>query len=109
MDDSSFIWQRIGATVIDYAAIFGLCAGFIFIVGTMVAPNSWQATVINFPIPFLVRRLFDLVDLSCTGGVLAFILVLATHEHQRVGDLVSQTRVVGRNFSHDIHFDFESA
>lgn len=56
----------------------------------------------------LVRRLFDLVDLSCTGGVLAFILVLATKEHQRVGDLVSQTRVVGRDFTQDIHFDFEA-
>jgi uncharacterized RDD family membrane protein YckC len=148
MQDSSYVWQRVAATFIDYLIVFGLCAAVIIVFGTKVGTNSWVAAGLNFPFPFLlwflyivvvesvaqatlghllvglkvirmdggkpnfrqvlVRRIFDFVDLSLTGGLLAFVLVLATDHYQRVGDLIAQTRVVGRkDFIQEIQFDFE--
>jgi uncharacterized RDD family membrane protein YckC len=58
----------------------------------------------------LVRRIFDAVEISWCLGFVAFILVCATTNHQRIGDLVAQTRVVGRkDVLQEIQFDFEAA
>jgi uncharacterized RDD family membrane protein YckC len=56
----------------------------------------------------LVRRIFDAVEISWCFGLIAFIVVSATDEKQRVGDLVAQTRVVGRkDVERNVQFDFE--
>lgn len=63
-------------------------------------PLFWQA---------LVRRLFDIVDFFiCLPGLVAFILIQSTKNHQRLGDIVSKTLVVHKNVElQETAFDFE--
>lgn len=56
----------------------------------------------------LVRRLFDLVDISCTFGLVAFIVVKSNQTRQRVGDLVAKTFVVDKSSQVASEFDFEN-
>jgi uncharacterized RDD family membrane protein YckC len=56
----------------------------------------------------LVRRLFDLVDISCTMGLVAFIVVKSNQTRQRVGDLVAKTFVVEKSFQPAGEFEFEN-
>jgi uncharacterized RDD family membrane protein YckC len=58
----------------------------------------------------LVRRLCDALEIAWCFGLIAYLLVRATANNQRLGDLLAKTRVVGRNDSYpymDVRFDFE--
>jgi uncharacterized RDD family membrane protein YckC len=43
---------------------------------------------------YLLRWLFRLVDIWLFGSVVAFIVVVATEKHQRIGDLIAGTTLV---------------
>lgn len=45
----------------------------------------------------LVRRIFDAVDITWCFGLLAFILVYKTDNNQRIGDILANTLVIGKN------------
>jgi uncharacterized RDD family membrane protein YckC len=148
MQYPSYTGRRVGATLIDYTFIFGLCFAYIYLLGTRQAYGGYQVTgfAALLPIVFwffyfivaesamqatfghqllglkvitmdgrkpsfgqvVVRRIFDAVEISWCFGLIAFILVSATTENQRIGDLVAQTRVVGKNdIARDIQFDFD--
>ena len=47
----------------------------------------------------LVRRVFDIFDIVCCFGLVAFILVNTNENAQRIGDLVAKTVVRSRNKS----------
>jgi len=60
----------------------------------------WQA---------LVRRLCDVIDISCCFGLVAFILVQTSKYNQRLGDILAKTLVVAKNFqANESAFEFES-
>ena len=63
-------------------------------------PLFWQA---------LVRRIFDIVDITCVFGLVAFILVQTSRHNQRVGDMLSKTLVVDKNYQMNETFDFENS
>lgn len=56
----------------------------------------------------LVRRLFDLLEIVWCLGIIAFVLVVSTTDHQRIGDMVARTRVIGREDPYpNVEFDFD--
>jgi uncharacterized RDD family membrane protein YckC len=43
------------------------------------------------------RRLCDALEITWCFGFIAFLLIRSTQHHQRLGDLVAKTRVIGRD------------
>ena len=57
-----------------------------------------------------VRRLCDALEIAWCFGLIAFLLVKSTDKHQRLGDLVAKTMVIGREDTQTaIEFDFEKS
>lgn len=58
----------------------------------------------------LVRRIFDIFEIVWCFGFIAFLVVRNTRYHQRLGDIVAKTYVIGRNDKLNlVVFDFEEA
>ena len=56
----------------------------------------------------LIRRLCDAVEISWCFGFIAFLLVKNTQHHQRLGDIVAKTQVLGKgDLAPSVEFDFE--
>lgn len=58
----------------------------------------------------VVRRIFDVVEISWCFGLIAWLLVRSTDRHQRIGDLLAKTLVVGAKDSYpymEVRFDFD--
>lgn len=56
----------------------------------------------------LVRRLCDTLEISWCFGFIAFLLVKNTQYHQRLGDIVARTQVLGKeDLAPSVDFDFE--
>lgn len=56
----------------------------------------------------LVRRLCDALEISWCFGFVAFLLVKNTQHHQRLGDIVAKTQVLGEeDLAPSVEFDFE--
>jgi uncharacterized RDD family membrane protein YckC len=57
-----------------------------------------------------IRRLCDALEIAWCFGLIAFLLVKSTDHHQRLGDLVAKTLVVGREDTQSaVDFDFEKS
>lgn len=55
-----------------------------------------------------IRRLCDALEIAWCFGLIAFLLVRSTDNHQRLGDLVAKTMVIGRDDTQTaFEFDFE--
>jgi uncharacterized RDD family membrane protein YckC len=57
-----------------------------------------------------VRRLCDALEIAWCFGLIAWLLVRSTDNHQRLGDLVAKTMVIGRDDTQiAAEFDFEKS
>jgi uncharacterized RDD family membrane protein YckC len=55
------------------------------------------------------RRVCDALELTWCFGLIAFLLIRSTQHHQRLGDLIAKTQVIGRDDSRAaVEFDFEN-
>ena len=56
------------------------------------------------------RRFCDALEIVWCSGLIAWLLVRSTDNHQRLGDLVAKTMVIGRDDTHTaVDFDFEKS
>jgi uncharacterized RDD family membrane protein YckC len=57
-----------------------------------------------------IRRLCDGLEIAWCFGLIAWLLVRSTDNHQRLGDLVAKTMVIGRDDTQiAAEFDFEKS
>ncbi len=57
-----------------------------------------------------LRRLCDALEIVWCSGLIAWLLVRNSDTHQRLGDLVAKTMVIGRDDSQSsVEFDFEKS
>ena len=109
-----------GKTVSGFSAMVPVLFWFIYIVlaerylkGTLghlifkIKIESTTKESISL-IRTFVRRIADILDITCTFGLLAFLLAKNTNQNQRLGDILAKTIVVRVNDSlHSPVFDFD--
>jgi uncharacterized RDD family membrane protein YckC len=54
------------------------------------------------------RRIVDALEIAWCFGLIAYLIAMNTKDHQRLGDLLAQTSVAGKNdLEAPVKFDFE--